>query len=269
MKANNFSHKRFRLISEEDQRCVWMDLGVVSYKICDRDFDCDNCPLNQGLAGSEIAKRLGPQVDTAQRSDQFRLPIFERMAKFQTDDSRYFHPNHIWIQVDAPQRITIGIDGILAAVFGRIDKVSLPGPGAEIKRSESCCQIVQEDREFSILSPISGYVAQVNDELDEFPDKLVIDSLRGGWLLSLKPDNLDEDLKYCRHGDAVFPWYLKELEWFDSVLARSFKESQETIGETMYDGGEISRNLRDLLSPEQYTLLVTSLLGSAKDTKKE
>ena len=26
--------------------CVWMTAGVVAYKICDRSFDCENCPLD-------------------------------------------------------------------------------------------------------------------------------------------------------------------------------------------------------------------------------
>jgi len=29
--------------------CVWMDAGVVNYKLCDRAFDCDRCPLDLAL----------------------------------------------------------------------------------------------------------------------------------------------------------------------------------------------------------------------------
>ena len=29
--------------------CLWMDAGVVNYKLCDRAFDCDRCPLDQAL----------------------------------------------------------------------------------------------------------------------------------------------------------------------------------------------------------------------------
>jgi len=30
-------------------RCVWMDAGVINYKLCDRLYDCDRCPLDQAL----------------------------------------------------------------------------------------------------------------------------------------------------------------------------------------------------------------------------
>ena len=29
--------------------CVWMDAGVVNYKLCDRAYDCERCPLDQAL----------------------------------------------------------------------------------------------------------------------------------------------------------------------------------------------------------------------------
>jgi len=268
MKPNNSGQKSFRLIPDGDHRCVWMDLGVVSYKICDRDFDCDNCPLNEGLAGSELTDRTGAKAVADRRFGQFRLPILSRLAKFETDDNRYFHPSHNWVQVEGPDRATIGIDGILAVVFGLISKVTLPVPGTQLSRSEGCGDIHQGDNVFTICSPVSGQVVQVNDLLESFPDKLVIDSMRGGWLLTIQPDNLDEDLNFCRHGDAVFPWYLKELEWFDSVLSRSFKEKQVAVGETMYDGGELSRNLRDLLPADHYNQLVSSLIGAPMARKR-
>jgi hypothetical protein len=30
-------------------QCVWMLAGVVSYRLCNRAFDCDHCPLDRAL----------------------------------------------------------------------------------------------------------------------------------------------------------------------------------------------------------------------------
>jgi hypothetical protein len=51
----NFKQKRnaaYRLIPESKKKCVWMEAGLVSYKICDRNFECESCPLDYGLRGS-------------------------------------------------------------------------------------------------------------------------------------------------------------------------------------------------------------------------
>jgi glycine cleavage system H protein len=235
---------------------------VVSYKICDRDFDCDNCPLNQGLAGSGDPPEVERKKNDYPTLERVGIPAFSQLMKIRTLQNRYYHPNHTWIKVEEPDdRAVIGIDDIVAAVFGSIDRISFPHLGKPIECNGILCQIIQEERIFAVRSPISGEVVKVNEELKGFPNKLIIDSMRGGWLVMVSPDNLKEDLKHCRDSDSVFPWYLKELEWFDSVIAGSFKRQQESVGHTMYDGGEISRDLRDLLSPEQYRLLVVSLLG--------
>ena len=45
-----------RLLSVSHERvpaetCVWMDAGVLAYKLCDRGFDCSHCPLDAALRG--------------------------------------------------------------------------------------------------------------------------------------------------------------------------------------------------------------------------
>ena len=35
--------------AESPARCVWMLAGVVSYRLCNRAFDCDHCPLDRAL----------------------------------------------------------------------------------------------------------------------------------------------------------------------------------------------------------------------------
>ena len=265
MKADKNAQHGFRMIPEGDKRCVWMELGVVNYKICDRDFDCDNCPLNEGLTAHADTSDHGDDIDVSS-PNQFQLPIFSRLARFKTDDNRYYHPNHTWLEVaEKHNQVTIGVDDIVSTVFGNIDKVLMPEIGSKIERGGILCQIVQQQRVFSVYSPVSGEVVEINQDVERLPDKLVIDSMRSGWIVKMKPDNLEDDLNHCRRGDAVFPWYLKELEWFDSVIARNFKQRSEAVGHTMYDGGELSRNLQDLLPPEQYRLLVLSLLGEPRD----
>jgi hypothetical protein len=32
--------------------CVWMRAGVIRFWLCDRDFDCENCPLDAALRGT-------------------------------------------------------------------------------------------------------------------------------------------------------------------------------------------------------------------------
>ncbi len=41
-------------IIESKKRCIWMDAGVIQFKLCDRDFDCRSCPFDQAMTESAI-----------------------------------------------------------------------------------------------------------------------------------------------------------------------------------------------------------------------
>ena len=28
-------------------KCIWMNSGVIDYKLCDHNFDCENCPFDK------------------------------------------------------------------------------------------------------------------------------------------------------------------------------------------------------------------------------
>lgn len=50
-------------ILESKKRCIWMDAGVIQFKLCDRDYDCRSCQFD--LAMTESATRLLAQRQLA------------------------------------------------------------------------------------------------------------------------------------------------------------------------------------------------------------
>jgi len=271
MKSNQKPAFASQIIPNNDRRCVWMDLGIVSYKICDRNFECQSCPLDYGLRGTN-EENLRHRAEVCQRpsgnfnrkrssSPQKRDASWQQLLKLKLDQNCHIHPGHTWIREITPELVTIGIDDLIATILGTIDEVVLPLPGEKIVRGASCGQIIQFEHIFSIVSPLSGRVESVNSEIANFPDALVLDPLNQGWMLMVHPDNLERDLKFCRSGDTLVPWYLKEYKWLECYLAEGFQQTAVNVGITLTDGGEISRQLRNYLPNDQYRQLVLSLLG--------
>ena len=49
-------------------KCVWMESGVVSYKLCDFEYNCEACPFDQALReGTPPSVRTGPAKDEPKR----------------------------------------------------------------------------------------------------------------------------------------------------------------------------------------------------------
>jgi len=51
--------KGFQVLEDE---CIWMKAGVVNYRKCDNDFDCNTCPFDKGL---RRAMEIGDDQATA------------------------------------------------------------------------------------------------------------------------------------------------------------------------------------------------------------
>ncbi|MBC8185799.1 glycine cleavage system protein H [candidate division KSB1 bacterium] len=279
--------KKFQIIPQSDKKCVWMEAGIVSYKICDRDFQCETCPLDIGLKGDDnfslnypTKKNKRAQKDNknkraqkdnknerAQKDNKNQKNFSiddsscERFFRYKLDEKCFVNSGHCWTKVLNKNTVRIGIDDIVATALGSIDDVILPSPGEKITRGSSCGQVIQFEHIFSIVSPVCGKVLNVNTELVSIPNQVTLDPLNKGWLLDIKPENLEQDLKYCRSGDALLSWYLKEIKWLESNLAMGFQQENSNIGITLTDGGEISRNLRNYLPKDNYRRLILSMLG--------
>jgi glycine cleavage system H protein len=216
-KENNYS--KSSIVPKSQKKCVWMELGIVSYKICDRNFECETCPLDKGLRGDNRImnhpnldmKKSANSKKEQQLNNLKRDSSFERLLKMKLDGHYYVHPGHCWIKVINSHSVKIGIDDIVATTLGSIDEVVLPLTGETIRRNASCGQIIQFEHIFSIVSPICGKVKKVNKELAGFPCKLTLDPLNKGWMITLEPNDLEKDLKYCRSGDACIHGILKNL----------------------------------------------------------
>ncbi|MDY0082451.1 MAG: hypothetical protein RBR74_04655, partial [Ignavibacteriaceae bacterium] len=39
-------------------KCIWMTSGVIDYKLCDNNFDCENCPFDK------VIRNLSDEKDT-------------------------------------------------------------------------------------------------------------------------------------------------------------------------------------------------------------
>lgn len=61
-----------------DSACVWMRAGVIRFWLCDRNFDCDNCPLYAALKGARPAARTFPTA----------LPRSATTGRLQTSSER-------------------------------------------------------------------------------------------------------------------------------------------------------------------------------------
>jgi hypothetical protein len=139
----------------------------------------------------------------------------------------------------------------------------LPLSGRRYFQGENLCSIIQEDGILHIVFPVSGSILSVNQKLKDRPELVTKDPLGEGFLLTLRPKNLQRDQKHLFFGEAALSWYQKELERFKTV-AVSELYGQERVGMTMQDGAIRLRDIKRLVGPERYIQLLSAYLRNGE-----
>ena len=123
----------------------------------------------------------------------------------------FVSPGHSWARIDPAGQVWTGLDDFARKALKSVERVELPAVGARVKRGEPLFTVRRGEEAVRVLSPLSGEVTQVNEELRHAP-RLVIDSPYGrGWTCLLRPSDLAVDLASLRIGKPVVAWYQDEI----------------------------------------------------------
>ncbi len=240
MDANN---KRYPLIPEEERKCVWMTTGLISYKLCDRNYQCTFCPFDQAIKNEGSSENDLQESESDWAEGSLKMDPSARIS-----GSFFYHPDHCWVKVESAEKVRIGIDDLLVQLMTNIQVIILPQTGSFIGQGECCAHIIQEDYILPVVSPLSGSIQTINPRLKKKPELIIADPTGYGWLLMVRPENLESDLKNLLFGRKALLWYQQEEK---EILARTdllLKQSQQTVGPTMQDGGVKITRLRDILN---------------------
>ncbi len=106
--------------------------------------------------------------------------------------------DHIWLELEDDSTVRVGITEYAAEKFGDILDITLPDEGDALEAGSECGEIDCEDKgNLEIISPVTGEIQSVNEDLIENPSLLVDDPWEDGWLFTIAPDDPSElkDLK--------------------------------------------------------------------------
>ena len=96
------------------------------------------------------------------------------------------------------------------------------------------------------------------------PDLISEDPSEDGFLLTLKPKNLQRDQKYLFSGKSALSWYQKEWERLKTAVLSELHHDRERVGMTMQDGGIKLKDIKTFVDPERYIQLVGAFLRNGE-----
>ena len=117
--------------------------------------------------------------------------------------------DHEWIRVQ-DDVITIGITEFAQEQLGDVVYVELPDQGQEIDAEDAFGSVESVKAVSEIYSPIGGTVVEVNDLLEDSPEKVNTDPYGDGWMVHL--DASDKSALESLMSPEEYEKYLAEEE---------------------------------------------------------
>jgi len=106
-------------------------------------------------------------------------------------DDLLYSREHVWVRVDG-DLATIGITDYAQEKLGEILSVELPESDTEVERDEPFGAIESAKASIELISPVTGEVISVNEDLVDDIGIVNSDPHDTGWMIVVEMKDLDE-----------------------------------------------------------------------------
>ncbi len=103
----------------------------------------------------------------------------------------YYTEQHEWLKVDG-QTGLIGITDFAQNALGDVTFVELPAVDDEIKKGDELIVIESTKAASDVYAPVSGKIIEVNQAMEDEPERINSDPYGKGWLVKIQLDDASE-----------------------------------------------------------------------------
>jgi glycine cleavage system H lipoate-binding protein len=240
-------------MTPKKNRCVWMEAGILSYLLCDREFDCDHCPLDEAMRShfSTAGKKTG-------RHDIVEDPAAtaNTVGTSNTASRSYFTADHLQVTLLDGGTARLSIEPGLARILPPVKSVVLPHPGQGITPDSFSCWLVVEGGTLPLKLPVGGTVTALNPLLTEQPHRVNGPDDGKGWLFEFTPDDRAAFRRaFLKPGEAEAR-YVSDLDTFRRLAIECLHPEGDRAGHTLPDGGRFVDDLSTMIGPVKYLEIV-------------
>ena len=101
-----------------------------------------------------------------------------------------YSKDHEWVEVDGETAV-IGITNYAQVQLGDIVYVELPEIGIIADKDEAICAVESVKTAADVMTPVSGEVLEVNEELEDSPE-LINEDPYSAWIMKIQMNDISD-----------------------------------------------------------------------------
>jgi glycine cleavage system H protein len=134
-----------------------------------------------------------------------------KVESYEVPEGLYFSKDFEWLKMEG-DNVRMGITDYAQKSLREIVYAELPTVGSDVKQGEPYGTLESVKAVSDLVSAISGTIQEVNDEVQSKPETLNEDPFGKGWLIVIKPSNLQADLANLMDFDKAVEWHKAQAQ---------------------------------------------------------
>lgn len=226
--------------SFDDVKCLWMKCGAIDYKICDKNFDCENCDFD---------KRISSELKTKGNVQEGIENVFDLVQHSASFIHPHYHFNSgLMVRNFLANTYYLGLEPYIVKFIDRQSTLRYSTLDSLVKKGEPVLNISNGWGEINIVSPFNF----------DFVEKLDISNIFSNDLRWFAIIETERHEILCNSINKKI--YFDKL-YETKLYLKNLMKTSEAVGETMYDGGVVLENWLEILGNSSYKNLLEKLFS--------
>ncbi len=125
---------------------------------------------------------------------------------YEVPEGLYYTKDFGWLKIEG-DKVRVGITDYAQKQLREIVYAELPSLGTTTKQGEPYGTLESVKAVSDLVAPISGTIEEVNEEVQSKPELLNEDPYGKGWLLVVRPSNLQAELANIMDFNQAVEWH--------------------------------------------------------------
>ncbi len=134
-----------------------------------------------------------------------------KVDAYEVPEGLYYSKDFEWVKVEG-DKIRVGVTDYAQKSLREIVYAELPSAGGEVKQGEPYGTVESVKAVSDLVAAATGTILEVNDEVQSKPELLNEDPYVRGWLLIVKPANLQAELTNLMDFAKAVEWHKAQAQ---------------------------------------------------------
>jgi glycine cleavage system H protein len=134
-----------------------------------------------------------------------------KVEGYEVPEGLYYSKEFAWVKIEG-DKVRMGLSDYAQKSLREIVFAELPSVGSSVKQGEPYGTVESVKAVSDLIAGVSGAIEEVNDEVKSKPETLNEDPYEKGWLLVVKPSNLQAELANLMDFNAAVEWHKSQAQ---------------------------------------------------------